>query len=172
MHALRALRVGSCLIDGELVVCDEAGMSSFERLRSRQHDDIAFLYAFDLLALDEQDMRPKPWKPAKPPSRAYCGSRRQAFRYASTWKVMANLYSGTRARWASKASSRSGGTVAIRHAELGQEREPPQPGCTAGSERGLGEIARRSFRTPANRGLVGLLGSVAITRPGCGRTSS
>jgi bifunctional non-homologous end joining protein LigD len=34
--ALRTLKVGSCLIDGELVVCDEAGVSSFERLRSRQ----------------------------------------------------------------------------------------------------------------------------------------
>jgi bifunctional non-homologous end joining protein LigD len=55
--ALRALRVGSCLIDGELVVCDDTGMSSFERLRSRRHDHIAFLYAFDLLALDGQDLR-------------------------------------------------------------------------------------------------------------------
>src|SRR5258708_7634373 len=55
--ALRVLRVGSCLIDGELVVCDAAGVSSFERLRSRQHDPSAFLYAFDLLALDGQDLR-------------------------------------------------------------------------------------------------------------------
>jgi bifunctional non-homologous end joining protein LigD len=55
--ALRALRVGSCLIDGELVVCDDAGVSSFGRLRSRQYDHIAFLYAFDLLALDGQDLR-------------------------------------------------------------------------------------------------------------------
>jgi bifunctional non-homologous end joining protein LigD len=47
--ALRALRVSSCLIDGELVVCDDAGMRSFERLRSRRHDHVA-----------------------------YCGSRRQA----------------------------------------------------------------------------------------------
>jgi hypothetical protein len=43
--ALRTLKVGSCLIDGELVVCDEAGVSSFERLRSHQHDHTAFLYA-------------------------------------------------------------------------------------------------------------------------------
>jgi bifunctional non-homologous end joining protein LigD len=55
--AMRALKVKSCLIDGELVVCDDGGASSFERLRSRQHDRVAFLYAFDLLALDGQDLR-------------------------------------------------------------------------------------------------------------------
>src|SRR2546421_11808867 len=39
-----ALRVGSCLIDGELVVSDDGGGSSFEGLRSRKHDRSAFLY--------------------------------------------------------------------------------------------------------------------------------
>src|SRR3954463_5080882 len=34
LNAVRVLKVGSCLIDGELVVCDETGASSFERLRS------------------------------------------------------------------------------------------------------------------------------------------
>jgi ATP-dependent DNA ligase len=63
--ALRTLKVGSCLIDGELVVCDEAGVSSFERLRSRQHDHTAFLYAFDLLTLDGQDLRREPFETRK-----------------------------------------------------------------------------------------------------------
>jgi ATP-dependent DNA ligase len=63
--ALRSLRVGSCVIDGELVVCDDAGVSSFERLRSRQHDHIAFLYAFDLLALDGDDLRREPLETRK-----------------------------------------------------------------------------------------------------------
>jgi bifunctional non-homologous end joining protein LigD len=48
-RALAALKVGSCFIDGEVVVCDEAGRPSFEMLRSREHDNVAFLYAFDLL---------------------------------------------------------------------------------------------------------------------------
>jgi bifunctional non-homologous end joining protein LigD len=56
-------RVG--LIDSELVVCDEAGVSSFERLCSRQHDHTAFLYAFDLLALDGQDLRREPFETRK-----------------------------------------------------------------------------------------------------------
>jgi ATP-dependent DNA ligase len=58
--ALRALKVGSCLIDGELVVSDDAGVSSFERLRLRRHDHVAFLYAFDLLAADGEDLRREP----------------------------------------------------------------------------------------------------------------
>src|SRR5437016_4029882 len=63
--ALRALKVGSCLIDGELVVCDDAGISSFERLRSHQHDNLAFLYAFDLLTIDGQDLRREPLETRK-----------------------------------------------------------------------------------------------------------
>ena len=64
--AVLALRVGSCLIDGELVVCDDGGVSSFERLRSRKHDRIAFLYAFDLLAMDGEDLRREPLERARP----------------------------------------------------------------------------------------------------------
>ena len=47
-------------IDGELVVCDGAGIADFERLHSREHDHAAFLYAFDLLGLDGVDVRPLP----------------------------------------------------------------------------------------------------------------
>ena len=45
-------------IDGEHVVCDGAGIADFERLHSREHDRVAFLYAFDLLELDGVDVRP------------------------------------------------------------------------------------------------------------------
>jgi bifunctional non-homologous end joining protein LigD len=33
-------------IEGEVVVCDEAGVADFEHLHSREHDRVAFLYAF------------------------------------------------------------------------------------------------------------------------------
>jgi hypothetical protein len=59
------LKVNSCFIDGEVVVCDAAGMPSFEMLRSRQHDRVALLYAFDLLALDGQDLRREPLETRK-----------------------------------------------------------------------------------------------------------
>ena len=63
--AVGSLKVQSCYIDGEVVVCDEAGKPSFELLRSRQQDRIAFLYAFDLLALDGQDLRHEPLETRK-----------------------------------------------------------------------------------------------------------
>jgi bifunctional non-homologous end joining protein LigD len=57
---MHGLRVNSCLIDGELVVTGSNGISCFERLRSRLHDETAFIYAFDILELDGQDLRREP----------------------------------------------------------------------------------------------------------------
>jgi bifunctional non-homologous end joining protein LigD len=58
--AVAALRSASVTIDGEAVVCDDAGVAVFEKLHSRAHDDEAFLYAFDLLELDGEDWRSRP----------------------------------------------------------------------------------------------------------------
>jgi bifunctional non-homologous end joining protein LigD len=58
--AVAAIRTVSAVIDGEAVCCDEAGVSVFDRLHSRAHDDEAFLYAFDLLELDGEDWRSRP----------------------------------------------------------------------------------------------------------------
>src|SRR6185295_5627438 len=44
--AAAALRVKSCLIDGEAVACDGDGMPVFDRLRYRRDDRRVFLYAF------------------------------------------------------------------------------------------------------------------------------
>lgn len=65
IEALFALPVRSITLDGEGVVCDERGVTDFERLRSalsgRGRSRAAFLYAFDLLELDGQDLCPQPW---------------------------------------------------------------------------------------------------------------
>ena len=47
----------SCLIDGEVVCCDERGVAAFHVLRRRRNEPEAFLYAFDLLELEGLDMR-------------------------------------------------------------------------------------------------------------------
>jgi len=60
VEAVNRLRVRSCLIDGEVVACDDHGLAIFERLRYRRHDHVAFLYAFDLLELDGADLRREP----------------------------------------------------------------------------------------------------------------
>jgi ATP-dependent DNA ligase len=55
-----ALKVKSCIVDGEAVSCDEVGVASFQRMRERQHDRTVILYAFDLLELDGEDLRREP----------------------------------------------------------------------------------------------------------------
>ena len=59
------LKVRSCLIDGEAVACDENGLAVFERLRRRPSGKHVFLYAFDLLELDGQDLRREPLETRK-----------------------------------------------------------------------------------------------------------
>ena len=54
------LTVRSCLIDGEVVCCDEKGVAAFQLLRHRRNEPRAFLYAFDLLELDGTDLRREP----------------------------------------------------------------------------------------------------------------
>jgi bifunctional non-homologous end joining protein LigD len=59
-EALARLRSRSCVIDGEAVACDDDGLASFERIRYRQHDGDVFLYAFDLIELNDDDLRRDP----------------------------------------------------------------------------------------------------------------
>jgi ATP-dependent DNA ligase len=54
------LRSRSCIIDGEAVACDDNGMPSFDRIRYRRHDSIVFLYGFDLIELNGDDLRREP----------------------------------------------------------------------------------------------------------------
>ena len=58
--AAGALGVRSCLIDREAVACDGDGMPVFDRLRYRRQDRAVFLFGFDLLELNGQDLRRQP----------------------------------------------------------------------------------------------------------------
>jgi len=60
VEAIAKLRSRSCIIDGEAVACGEDGIASFERIRHRHHDASVFLYAFDLIELDGNDLRRDP----------------------------------------------------------------------------------------------------------------
>jgi bifunctional non-homologous end joining protein LigD len=57
VQAARRLPVARFLIDGEVVVSGEDGVADFARLHARADDASAFLYGFDLLALDGADIR-------------------------------------------------------------------------------------------------------------------
>jgi bifunctional non-homologous end joining protein LigD len=60
VETLARLRSRSCIIDGEAVACDDNGVASFDLVRYRRHDDSTFLYAFDLIELNGDDMRRDP----------------------------------------------------------------------------------------------------------------
>jgi bifunctional non-homologous end joining protein LigD len=60
VEAVNLLNVRSCLIDGEVVCCDEKGVAAFQLLRHRRNEPRAFLYAFDLLELNGTDLRREP----------------------------------------------------------------------------------------------------------------
>jgi bifunctional non-homologous end joining protein LigD len=61
VKAVAALKARSCLIDGEITVCDGNGVAVFDLLRHgpREKTDVV-LYAFDLLELDDEDLRRQP----------------------------------------------------------------------------------------------------------------
>ena len=65
IEAVNHLKVPSCLIDGEVVCCDERGLARFDVLRRRRNEANAFLYAFDLLELDGTDLRREPLETRK-----------------------------------------------------------------------------------------------------------
>ena len=60
VETLANLRTRSCIIDGEAVACDDNGLAVFDRIRYRHHDGKVFLYAFDLIELDGDDLRREP----------------------------------------------------------------------------------------------------------------
>ena len=59
VETLASLHSRSCIIDGEAVACDN-GITSFNRVRYRHHDESIFLYAFDLIELNGDDLRRDP----------------------------------------------------------------------------------------------------------------
>jgi bifunctional non-homologous end joining protein LigD len=52
--------VSSFVIDGEAVILRDSGLADFDALRSKRHDHEVRLVAFDLLAIDGEDIRPQP----------------------------------------------------------------------------------------------------------------
>jgi ATP-dependent DNA ligase len=60
VEALARLQPRSCILDCEAVACGEDGIASFDRIRYRRHDADVFLYAFDLIELDGDDLRREP----------------------------------------------------------------------------------------------------------------
>jgi bifunctional non-homologous end joining protein LigD len=65
VEAVNRLKARSCLIDGEAVACDDNGVAVFARLRRKPSGRHVFLFAFDLLELDGEDLRREPFETRK-----------------------------------------------------------------------------------------------------------
>jgi ATP-dependent DNA ligase len=60
VETLARLRSRSCIVDGEAVACDNNGVASFDLVRHHRANDRMFLYAFDLIELNGDDIRRDP----------------------------------------------------------------------------------------------------------------
>src|SRR5262249_54814359 len=148
-EAAGALQVRSFLLDWEAVACDGDGMPVFDRLRYRREDGRVFLYAFDLLELNGQDLPPRadrdPQAPARHPAaggpseptdqRAYFRARRR--------HVPARLQDGSRGHRLEAARL----ALPLRPlARLAQDEEPSSAGGEARGRAGLGAMSKRKLK--------------------------
>src|SRR5262249_29146575 len=60
VHGLSRLPPRSSIIDGQAVACDDNGVASFDLVRHHRANDSVFLYAFDLIELNGDDLRRDP----------------------------------------------------------------------------------------------------------------
>jgi bifunctional non-homologous end joining protein LigD len=65
VEAMAKLRSHSCIIDGEAVACGPDGIGCFELSRGWYIEASVFMWAFDLIELDGQDMRHNPLETQK-----------------------------------------------------------------------------------------------------------
>jgi bifunctional non-homologous end joining protein LigD len=74
--AIGALEARSCMIDGEIAICDGNGLPVFDLLRHGPRvKREAVLFAFDLLELDGQNLTREPIERARPRWRSCCVRR-------------------------------------------------------------------------------------------------
>ena len=108
VEAVNHLKVRSCLIDGEVVCCDEKGVD-VPLLRHRRNEPQAFLYAFDLLELNGTDLRREPIEVRKATLASILRKSRRGVRLNEHLEhPEGTLCSSTPARWGWRGSFRSG----------------------------------------------------------------
>jgi bifunctional non-homologous end joining protein LigD len=81
---LTKLKIGSALLDGEIVVLDEHGRSSFQRLQNALKEGRTPLtyYVFDILELDGHDLQQEPLSQRKKVLRKVLKGAPEAIRYS------------------------------------------------------------------------------------------
>jgi hypothetical protein len=83
IEAASKIKAASFYLDGEGVVCDVDGVAAFDKLHSKANDHSVFLYAFDLLEIDGEDLTPTPLEERKAPQGASAPQRRHRLQRTS-----------------------------------------------------------------------------------------
>jgi hypothetical protein len=132
-------------IDGEAVVCGPDGVAVFDALHSERRLGEAFLYAFDLVEHDGEDLRSRPFTERKARLSKLLTRQPAASSSMITSKPTVPLCSRLHAAWASRGLSRSASTrLSVGPvARLDQDQAPRLSGGAEGRG-GAVVTARRS----------------------------
>jgi ATP-dependent DNA ligase len=96
VEAAGKIKAASFYLDGEGVICDADGVAAFDKLHSKANDHAVFLYAFDLLEIDGEDLSPVPleqrkareiYRIGRDERRAGLRSRNRRARRCCEWKM-------------------------------------------------------------------------------------
>ena len=91
VETARRMRPSHFVLDGEAVLLDLRGISDFDGLMSRQHDDEVQLYAFDILVLEGDDLRKLPLHLRKTNLQRLLARRADAIHLAHLFKAACNM---------------------------------------------------------------------------------
>jgi len=107
------LNLRHAIIDAEGCCDGDKGIADFERLMARVYDASAYAYAFDLLALDGEDMRSKPLADRKASLGKLLRKAKPGVRYSEHLTGDAAPFLSTPASSGLRASCPSGSTRRI-----------------------------------------------------------
>jgi bifunctional non-homologous end joining protein LigD len=165
VEAVNHLKVRSCLIDGEVVCCDERGLARFDVLRRRRKEAQAFLYAFDLLGSERHRHAPRANRGSQGDLASILRKSRHGVRLNEHLEHDCGLTAfqhACRLGLEEIVSNRLGSRYRSRpFARLAQVQEPGSACGEAGGGRGLGEMITLTMRYMRATGAKLLRGSRA-----------
>ena len=107
VEALERLRSRSIIIDGEAVACDGNGVASFDLIRNHRANDSVFLYAFDLIELNGDDLRRDPLEVRKATIASVLAKSGPGVRFNEHTNRDTRTRRSDRSRWAPATAPRS-----------------------------------------------------------------
>jgi bifunctional non-homologous end joining protein LigD len=87
VQAIAELPVNSCIIDGEAIVSDAAGLAVFSLLRSYRNGSRATLCAFDLIEIDGNDLRWRPLEDRKSLLKSLIGNKQPGIAFNKHFEI-------------------------------------------------------------------------------------